>query len=91
MEAIRSSETSVNARSTQRHIPEDDILQCYDLQTCDKTREYMELFACSSGTDVTSVFHASFTLCILLSNKVAYLCIGIREAVVLLPLLRRLR
>jgi hypothetical protein len=26
MEAIRSSETSVNARSTQRHIPEDDIL-----------------------------------------------------------------
>jgi hypothetical protein len=27
MEAIRSSETSVNARSTQRHIPEDDILQ----------------------------------------------------------------
>jgi hypothetical protein len=27
MEAIHSSETSVNARSTQRHIPEDDILQ----------------------------------------------------------------
>jgi hypothetical protein len=27
MEAIRSSETSVNARSTRRHIPEDDILQ----------------------------------------------------------------
>jgi hypothetical protein len=26
MEAILSSETSVNARSTQRHIPEDDIL-----------------------------------------------------------------
>jgi hypothetical protein len=25
MEAIRSSETSVHARSTQRHIPEDDI------------------------------------------------------------------
>jgi hypothetical protein len=27
MEAIRSSETLVNARSTQRHIPEGDILQ----------------------------------------------------------------
>jgi hypothetical protein len=27
MEAIRSSETSVNGRSTQRHIPEEDILQ----------------------------------------------------------------
>jgi hypothetical protein len=27
MEAIRSSETSVNPGSTQRHIPEDDILQ----------------------------------------------------------------
>jgi hypothetical protein len=26
METIRSSETSVNARSTQRHVPEDDIL-----------------------------------------------------------------
>jgi hypothetical protein len=32
MEAIRSSETSVHTRSTQRHIPEDVILQrtiCY--------------------------------------------------------------
>jgi hypothetical protein len=29
MVAIRSSETSVNARSTQRHIPEDDILHRY--------------------------------------------------------------
>jgi hypothetical protein len=27
MEAIRSSETSINTRPTQRHIPEDDILQ----------------------------------------------------------------
>jgi hypothetical protein len=27
MEAIRSFETSVNTRPTQRHIPEDDILQ----------------------------------------------------------------
>jgi hypothetical protein len=27
MEAIRSSETSVDPRSTQLHIPEDDILQ----------------------------------------------------------------
>jgi hypothetical protein len=27
MEAILSSETSVNTKPTQRHIPEDDILQ----------------------------------------------------------------
>jgi hypothetical protein len=27
IEAIRSSETSVSPGSTQRHIPEDDILQ----------------------------------------------------------------
>jgi hypothetical protein len=29
MEAIRSSETSVNTRSAQRHIPEDDILHSH--------------------------------------------------------------
>jgi hypothetical protein len=27
--AIRSSETSLNATTTQRHIPEDDILHVY--------------------------------------------------------------
>jgi hypothetical protein len=35
IEAICSSETSVNARSTQRHIPEDDMLhshRCGDLK-----------------------------------------------------------
>jgi hypothetical protein len=30
MDAIRSSETLVNTRPTQRHIPEDDILQHED-------------------------------------------------------------
>jgi hypothetical protein len=29
MEAIRSFETSVNARSIQRHVPKDDILHSY--------------------------------------------------------------
>jgi hypothetical protein len=29
MEAIRSSETSVNIRPTQRHIPEDDIIHSH--------------------------------------------------------------
>jgi hypothetical protein len=40
MEAIRSSETSVNARSTQRHIPEDDILhshRCENLKSKNHT------------------------------------------------------
>jgi hypothetical protein len=32
MEAIRSSETSVDIRSTQRHIPEDDILQLCSIE-----------------------------------------------------------
>jgi hypothetical protein len=31
MEAIRSSETSVNARSTQLYIPEEDILHSVEL------------------------------------------------------------
>jgi hypothetical protein len=31
MEAIRSSETSVNKIPTRRHIPEDGILQCRPL------------------------------------------------------------
>jgi hypothetical protein len=31
MEAIRSSETSVYPSSTQRHIPEDNILLCTDV------------------------------------------------------------
>jgi hypothetical protein len=34
MEAMRSSETSVHTRSTQRHIPEDGILQ--------RSRKYVE-------------------------------------------------
>jgi hypothetical protein len=29
MEAIHSPETSVNARSTQRYIPEDDVRHCH--------------------------------------------------------------
>jgi hypothetical protein len=37
MEAIRSSETSLNARSTQRHIPEDDILHV--LTNCKKIQQ----------------------------------------------------
>jgi hypothetical protein len=37
IEAIRSSETSVNTRPTQRHIPEGDILhshRCESLKSC---------------------------------------------------------
>jgi hypothetical protein len=33
MEAIRSSEMSVHARSTRRHIPEDGTLHSYDRET----------------------------------------------------------
>jgi hypothetical protein len=38
MEAIRSSETSVNTRPTQRHIPEDGILYSH---RCESLRSYM--------------------------------------------------
>jgi hypothetical protein len=38
MEAIRSSETSVNARSTQRHIPEDNILHSH---RCESLKSYI--------------------------------------------------
>jgi hypothetical protein len=38
MEAIRSAETSVNTRPTQRHIPEDDILHSH---RCESLRSYM--------------------------------------------------
>jgi hypothetical protein len=40
MEAIRSSETSVEARSTQRHIPEDDILHS---RRCESLKSYIAL------------------------------------------------
>jgi hypothetical protein len=38
MEAIRSSERSVNAKSTQRHIPEDDILHSH---RCENLKSYI--------------------------------------------------
>jgi hypothetical protein len=37
MEAIRSSETSVKTRPTQRHIPEDDILHSH---LCENLKSY---------------------------------------------------
>jgi alkylhydroperoxidase family enzyme len=48
MEAIRSSETSANALSTQCHIPEDDILhshRCESLKSYKKgTRSELQVF-----------------------------------------------
>jgi hypothetical protein len=38
MEAIRSSETSVNRGSTQRHTPEDDILHSH---RCENLKSYI--------------------------------------------------
>jgi hypothetical protein len=46
MEAIRSSETSVHTRSTQRHIPEDGILHSH---RCENLRSYNIKMA-SKGT-----------------------------------------
>jgi hypothetical protein len=40
MEAIRSSETSVHTRSTQRHIPEDGILHSH---RCENLKSYTTL------------------------------------------------
>jgi hypothetical protein len=42
MEAIRSSETSGDTRSTQRHIPEDDILHSH---RCESLKSYKIIFA----------------------------------------------
>jgi hypothetical protein len=44
MEAIRSSETSVNARFTQRHIPEDDILHSHGCESL-KSYNYISNFS----------------------------------------------
>jgi hypothetical protein len=44
MEATRSSETSVNTRTTQRHIPEDDILHSH---RCESLKSY-RLLKCFS-------------------------------------------
>jgi hypothetical protein len=41
MEAIRSSETSVNTRHTQRHIPEDDILHSH---RCESLKSYSLIY-----------------------------------------------
>jgi hypothetical protein len=41
MDAISSSETSVNTRSTQRHIPEDDILHSH---RCESLKSYIVKF-----------------------------------------------
>jgi hypothetical protein len=42
MEAIRSSEMSVNARSTQRHIPQDDILHSH---RCECLKSYKNIIS----------------------------------------------
>jgi hypothetical protein len=49
MEAIRSSETPVNSRSTQRHTPEDDILQDFILPNFYFLLRYIE--KCGKPTD----------------------------------------
>jgi hypothetical protein len=43
MEAIRSSETSVHTRSTQRHVPEDGILHSHRLETSNLTENHSPL------------------------------------------------
>jgi hypothetical protein len=52
MEAIRSSETSVNPSSTQRHIPEDNIVHSH---RCESLKLYRS-FVCFS------IFHAQVEL-----------------------------
>jgi hypothetical protein len=52
METIRSSETSVDARSTQRHIPEDDILQrlrCSQIQIMENLLILNDIFCRGSN------------------------------------------
>jgi hypothetical protein len=55
MEAIRSSETSVNKRPTQRHIPENDILHSH---RCESLKSYIFGFT-FGGTAFPP--HAHFT------------------------------
>jgi hypothetical protein len=52
MEAIRSSETSVNKISTRRHIPEDGIIYVRIFSNCEfkKLRKLLDKMSCVSNS-----------------------------------------
>jgi hypothetical protein len=73
MEAIRSSETSVNARSTQRHIPECDVHQGWCSSETSAafhwiTRPYM----CQDGRAVTFSLQAVWQISSTSSNMAVW-------------------
>jgi hypothetical protein len=61
MEPIRSCETSVNARSTQRHIPEEDILHSH---RCENLKSYFFSYPSQEGrsdSDLQALIQAQKT------------------------------
>jgi hypothetical protein len=58
MEAIRSSETSVDVRSTQRHIPEDHILHSH---RCESLKPYIEMYSVRrEANSICHIFYVGF-------------------------------
>jgi hypothetical protein len=67
MEAISSSETSVYPCSTQRHIPEDDILHSH---SCESLKSYIHYHVYKNPNEPSSYFHVIFLVLILRTTYV---------------------
>jgi hypothetical protein len=60
MEAIRSSETSVNSRSTQRYIPEDDVVHSHCCESLKSYKVLQELSSRFNSNDDRTLWQALY-------------------------------